>query len=154
MIIVIGADHRGYEVKNKIAAMLAEMGHSIMDVGPSDPRSCDYTDQCWLAVRAILEGRAERGILTCGTGLGMSVTANKVPGIRAALCHDELAAQIARRYMDSNVLCLASDSLGEDLMRRIVMAWLHAAFEAGGRHERRVRKIALIEQGKSPLNGL
>jgi ribose 5-phosphate isomerase B len=103
------------------------------------------------AARAVAEGTVERAILICGSGIGMTICANKVRGVRAALCHDELTAQMSRRHNNANVLCLASDVLGEELMRRIVASWLDTSFDGGGRHERRVRKIALIERGLSPL---
>ena len=93
---------------------------------------------------------AEMGIMICGSGIGMSICANKVPGVRAALCQDELSAELSRRHNDANVLCLASDVQGEELMRRIVSNWLKTDFESGGRHSRRVKKISFIEQGKDP----
>jgi ribose 5-phosphate isomerase B len=92
----------------------------------------------------------DRGILVCGTGIGMSIVANKVAGVRAALCNDELTAQMSRRHNDANILCLAADVVGEEMMRRIVQAWLEAHFEGGGRHARRVKKIACVEQGVDP----
>ena len=92
----------------------------------------------------------ERAILVCGSGIGMTICANKVPGIRAALCHDQLTAQMSRRHNNANVLCLASDVLGEELIRRIIIGWLETEFEGGGRHERRVRKVVLIERGEDP----
>jgi ribose 5-phosphate isomerase B len=150
MRVAIAADHRGRAFKERIAAYLAEHNYQVLDMGTHSSRSCDYTDMAYTAARAVVEGKADRAVMICGTGIGMSICANKVPGIRAALCHDELTAQVSRRHNDANVLCLASDVLGEELMRRIVMSWMGCEFERGGRHERRVRKITWVEQGKDP----
>ncbi|HAU38141.1 MAG TPA: ribose 5-phosphate isomerase B [Phycisphaerales bacterium] len=150
MKIALGADHRGHTAKEKVAVLLSEQGHEILDMGTNSARSCDYPDVGYPVARAVIGGAADRGILICGSGIGMSIVANKVPGARAALCHDELTAQLSRRHNNANILCLASDVLGEELIRRIVSGWLTTEFEGGGRHERRVRKIAWIEQGKDP----
>ncbi len=99
---------------------------------------------------AVARQQADVAILICGSGIGMDICANKIDGIRAALCHDELTAQMSRHHNNANALCLASDVLGEELIRRIVLAWLNTTFEPGGRHERRVKKIQWIEQGKDP----
>lgn len=150
MKIAIAADHRGHAVKEKIAMLVREQGHQVLDMGTNSARSCDYPDIAYPAARAVADRCVERAILICGSGIGMDICANKVPGVRAALCHDELTAQMSRRHNNANALCLASDVLGEELMRRIVTSWLTTEFDAGGRHDRRVRKIALIEQGKDP----
>jgi len=150
MRIAIAADHRGHAAKEKIAMLLAEQNHEVLDMGTNSSRSCDFPDTAYPAATAVAEDRAERAILICGSGIGMTICANKIPGIRAALCHDELTSQMSRRHNNANVLCLASDVLGEELMRRIVDSWLNTEFEAGGRHERRVRKISTIEQGLDP----
>ena len=150
MKVAVAADHRGRAFKERIAAYLAEHNHQVLDMGTHSSKSCDYTDMAYTAARAVADGKADRAVMVCGTGIGMSICANKVPGIRAALCHDELTAQVSRRHNDANVLCLASDVLGEELIRRIVVSWLATDFDAGGRHERRVRKIGWIEQGKDP----
>ena len=152
MRIAIAADHRGHAVKEKITVLLHEQGHEVLDLGTNSSKSCDYPDLAYPAAKAVADHKAARAILICGSGIGMDICANKVPGVRAALCNDELTAQMSRRHNDSNVLCLASDVLGEELMRRIVSSWLSNAFEGGGRHERRVRKVAWIEQGKDPNN--
>ena len=149
MRIAIAGDHRGYAAKEKIILLLTEQGHEIIDMGTNSARSVDYTDVAFLAAKAVAEAKVDRAILLCGSGIGMSIAANKVRGIRAALCNDELTAQTARRHNDSNILCLAADLLGEELMRRIVESWLETDFE-GGRHARRVRKIAMIEEGIDP----
>lgn len=153
MKISIAADHRGHSAKERINILLGEMGHEVLDMGTDGTKSCDYPDTAYPAAKAVSDGKAQRGILICGSGIGMSICANKVPGVRAALCHDELTAELSRRHNNANVLCLASDVLGEELMRRIVSSWLKTEFEANGRHARRVEKIAWIEQGKDP-NGM
>jgi ribose 5-phosphate isomerase B len=148
--IALAADHRGHRVKERVAIQLAERDCEVLDMGTNSARSCDYPDLAFPAAKAVAEGRADRAILVCGSGIGMTICANKVPGIRAALCHDELTAQMSRRHNNANVLCLASDVLGEELIRRIITSWLETDFEGGGRHERRVRKITWIEHGKDP----
>lgn len=150
MKIAIAADHRGHHAKEKIIALIREAGHSVLDMGTNSSRSCDYPDLAYPAAKAVADQRADRAILICGSGIGMDICANKIHGIRAALCHDELTAQMSRRHNDANALCLASDVMGEELMRRIVSSWLNTEFEPGGRHTRRVRKIAWIEAGHDP----
>ncbi len=150
MRIAVAADHRGHAVKERIIVLLNEQNHEVLDMGTNSSRSCDYPDLAYPAARAVADGKVDRAILICGSGIGMSICANKVHGVRAALCHDELTAQMSRRHNDANVLCVASDVLGEELIRRIVEGWLAADFEAGGRHTRRVTKVAWIEEGKDP----
>ena len=150
MIIALAADHRGHALKSKIGVLLNEQGHEVIDMGTNSSRSCDYTDMAYPAARAVAERRVDRAILIDGNGIGMSISANKVRGIRAALCHDELTAEMCRRHNDANILCLASDVLGDELIRRIVSAWLATEFDGAGRHGRRVRKVAWIEEGRDP----
>ena len=150
MRIAVAADHRGHAVKERIIVLLSEQNHEVLDMGTNSSRSCDYPDLAYPAARAVADGKVDRAILVCGSGIGMSICANKVPGVRAALCHDELTAQMSRRHNDANVLCIASDVLGEELIRRIVEGWLAADFESGGRHARRVAKIGWMEEGKDP----
>lgn len=150
MKITIAADHRGHSAKERINLLLDEMGHEILDMGTDSTKSCDYPDMAYPAAKAVSDGQAERGILICGSGIGMSICANKIRGIRAALCHDELTAELSRRHNNANILCLASDVLGEELMRRIVSSWLRTEFEGTGRHARRVEKIGCIENEKDP----
>ena len=150
MRIALAADHRGHAAKEKIAVLLSEQNHVVLDMGTNSARSCDYPDLAYPAAKAVADGKADRAVLICGSGIGMVICANKVPRIRAALCHDELTAQMSRRHNDANILCLASDVLGEELMRRIVRSWLETHFEPGGRHERRVKKISMIEEGQDP----
>ena len=145
MKIAIGADHRGYQAKEKAKALLTSLGHEVVDFGTDSSASCDYPDAAYPACQSVIAGHTESGILFCGTGLGMSISANKVRGIRAAVCHDEVTAELSRRHNKANVLCLPADLIGEELTRRIIEVWLKARFE-GGRHERRVQKIADFEQ--------
>ncbi len=150
MKIAIAADHRGHPLKEKIVVFVSELGHEVLDMGTNSSRSCDYPDAAYPAAKAVADARVDRAILICGSGIGMDICANKVPGVRAALCHDELTAQMSRRHNNANILCLASDVLGEELIRRIVAGWLDTEFDSGGRHDRRVRKIQWIESGRDP----
>ncbi|MHC4630106.1 MAG: ribose 5-phosphate isomerase B [Planctomycetota bacterium] len=149
MKIAVGSDHRGFETKQQIKAIASELGHECIDFGTNDSNPVDYPDPAYLAAMAVSKKQADRAILTCATGLGMSIAANKIKGIRAALCHDELSAQISRDHNDANTLCISGDQVGEVLLRKMVEVWLNTEF-SGGRHERRVRKIKAIEQGKDP----
>ena len=149
MKIAVGSDHRGFDIKQQIIAIATELGHECIDVGTSDNNPVDYPDLAYLAATAVSKKDADRAILTCATGIGMCMAANKVKGIRAALCHDEFSAQISRDHNNSNVLCLSADQIGVLLLRKMVEVWLRTEF-SGGRHERRVRKIEAIEQGKDP----
>jgi ribose 5-phosphate isomerase B len=144
MRIALGCDHRGERAKERIREMLIGSGHEVKDFGPHGACQSDYPDSGFPAACCVRNGEADLGILFCGTGIGMSIVANKVRGIRAALCHDELSAQMSRRHNNANVLCLPADLIGEELMKRVVELWLHTDFE-GGRHERRVNKILEYE---------
>jgi ribose 5-phosphate isomerase B len=144
MKIAIGSDHRGFAVKQRIASVLAQLGHEVLDFGPDKRESVDYPDFAFQVALAVSEGRADRGILVCGTGIGMCIAANKVPGVRAAPCHDSITAEMSRRHNDANVLCLSADLLGAELIDRMVHIWLETEFEAG-RHARRVDKITRFE---------
>ena len=149
MKIAVGSDHRGFEAKQLIKAIISQMGHECTDFGTTNNDPVDYPDTAYQVAMAVSKKQADKGILACATGLGMSITANKIKGIRAALCHDELTAQISRDHNDANVLCISGDQVGEVLLRKIVEVWLKTEF-AGGRHQRRVNKIAAIEEGKNP----
>jgi ribose 5-phosphate isomerase B len=149
MKIAVGNDHRGYEAKEQIKAIITQLGHECIDMGVVDKNPVDYPDIAYKAAHAVANKEADRAILVCGTGIGMSIAANKVKGIRAALCHDELNAQISRHHNDANVLCLAGDLVGAVVLRKIVETWLNTEF-TGGRHQRRVIKIAAIEEGRDP----
>jgi ribose 5-phosphate isomerase B len=146
MKIAVGSDHRGLTVKQRIVPLLQQMGHEVSDAGPSGAGSVDYPDYAFEVGMAIRDGRADRGILICGTGIGMCMAANKVHGVRAAPCHDSITAELSRRHNDSNVLCLSADLLGEELIERMIRIWLETPFEAG-RHARRVDKIMQFEKG-------
>ena len=151
MRIAIGSDHRGFEAKERIKAYLQGLEHEVLDFGVASAGSSDYPDTAFPAAQAVANHEADMGVLICGTGIGMSIAANKVAGVRAALCHDELTAQMARHHNDANVLCLAGDLIGDELARRTVDAWLSGKFD-GGRHERRINKITEFEkqhEGKS-----
>lgn len=145
MKIAIGSDHRGYEAKERIKALLADMGLEIDDKGVHTRQAADYPDAAIAVAQDVAGGVVDRGILFCGSGIGMSIAANKVFGVRAALCHDELTAQMAARHNDANVLCLPADLVGDALMQGIVRSWLTTEFE-GGRHARRVNKITDYER--------
>ena len=146
MRIAIASDHRGYVIKGKILALIAELGHQASDMGTDSSESVDYPDFGAKVARAVSEGAVDRGVLICGTGMGMCITANKFPGVRACTCHDDLTAEMSRRHNDANVLCLSADLLGDRLVNRMVEIWLKTEFE-GGRHARRVEKIGQIESG-------
>ena len=149
MKVAVGSDHRGFDAKQQIKVIVAQMGHECVDFGTDGTHPVDYPDLAYVVATAISEGRADRAILICATGLGMSIAANKVRGIRAALCHDELSAHISRDHNDTNVLCLSGDQIGGVLLRKIVEEWLSIEF-SGGRHQRRVNKITAIEEGRDP----
>lgn len=146
MRIAIGADHRGLGVREKLVDMVARLGHQVLDVGSFSSDPVDYPDVAAMVAQKVSAGEVERGILVCGTGLGMCIAANKFAGVRAAPCHDDLTAEISRRHNDLNVLCLSADMLGERLIDRVVEIFLNTPFE-GGRHARRVQKIAALEKG-------
>lgn len=147
MKVALACDHRGFTAKEGVKAFLLRLGHEVEDFGSHDPKSSDYPDTVYPAGRTIADGKADRAILLCGTGIGCSITANKVLGVRAALCHDELTASMSRRHNDANVLCLPADLIGEELIRRIVKTWMETDFE-GGRHQRRLDKIAQFERAE------
>ncbi len=144
MRIAIGSDHRGYHLKEKLAGILRLKGHDVVDVGTSLTESVDYPDFAAEVAQQVSDGGTERGILICGTGIGMAITANKYPGVRAAPCTDEVTAEISRRHNDLNVLCLSADMLSPRSVERMVQVWVETDFE-GGRHQRRVEKISAIE---------
>jgi ribose 5-phosphate isomerase B/conserved hypothetical protein TIGR01440 len=142
--LAIGSDHAGFELKQRVLGWLRRAGWDVVDFGVDSPESADYPDIAEKVANSVRDGQSEKGILVCGTGLGMSIAANKVRGVRAALCHDPFSARQSRLHNDANVLALGSWVMGEELAKNIVEVWLKTGFE-GGRHERRVRKISLIE---------
>ncbi|NLY53944.1 MAG: ribose 5-phosphate isomerase B [Firmicutes bacterium] len=145
MKVALASDHAGYALKEQIKEWLADWGIETYDAGCHSLESVDYVDYASGAVGALEEQECDRAILVCGTGIGMSIAANKYPGIRAALCHDLFSARATREHNDSNVLCLGARVIGSGLAEEIVRVWLHTEF-AGGRHQRRVDKISAIEQ--------
>jgi ribose 5-phosphate isomerase B len=149
MKIAVGSDHRGFKAKELVKTIVSQLGHECIDFGTLDGNPIDYPDTAFLAAKAVAENKADRAILACGTGIGMCISANKVKGIRAALCYDELSARISRHHNDANVMCISGELLGEVLLRKMVEVWLATDF-AGGRHQRRIRKIQAIEQDQDP----
>lgn len=149
MKIAIGSDHRGFDIAQHLARRLSNQGHEATLVEGVTGEPCDYPIPAARVAQAVASHQAERGILICGTGIGVSIAANKVAGVRAALVADELSAQLSRTHNDANVLCLSGDLLGEHLIDRIVEMFLKSQFE-GGRHERRRLQIEAIEAGKDP----
>ena len=149
MRIAIGCDHRGLNLKRSIAELLSELGHECEDFGCYDTSSVDYPDIACQAAQALANGRVDHVILICGTGIGMSIAANKLTGVRAARCQDAFSAMRGRLHNDANVLCLGEDVVGEGLAREIVKTYLATEFE-GGRHAHRLEKIRALEQGKLP----
>lgn len=145
-MIALACDHGGYALLQKIKAHLDAEGLAYNDFGTYSDESCDYPDYAAAAAQAVAGGLCDRGILVCTTGIGVSITANKVRGIRCTLCGDTLSASLARRHNDSNMLALGAGIVGEKLALEIVDVWLHTAFE-GGRHQRRLDKITALENG-------
>ena len=145
MKIAVACDHRGYEAKRRLLPLLKQLGHEVQDFGCDAPSACDYPDFAFPAGKSIADGTNEVGIFLDGSGIGMSIAANKVLGVRAALVHDELTARRAREHNHCNVLCLGTDLLSEDQIRQIVEIFLSTAF-ADGRHQRRVEKLTRIER--------
>ena len=143
----IGSDHGGYALKQEIMKHLSERGIAYRDYGTYSDESCDYPDYGEAVGRAVASGECERGIVVCGTGIGISIAANKVHGVRCALCGDCFSAQMAREHNDANVLALGARVLGAGLALKIVDTFLDSSF-AGGRHERRVAKLMAIEGGE------
>lgn len=149
MIIAVASDHRGVKAVEQVKAIIAQLKHECLDFGGTDEHPVDYPDKAYEAAMAVSNKKADRAILICGTGIGMCIAANKVKGVRAALCYDELNAQVSRHHNDANVLCLSGDLLGTTILRKMVETWLTTEF-SGGRHQRRVDKITAIEEGQDP----
>jgi ribose 5-phosphate isomerase B len=151
MRISLGADHRGANAIKLLGEKLRREGHEVRVTGECEGDACDYPERAYAVGKDVAEGRADVGVLVCGTGVGMSIAANKVPGVRAAVVHDELTAQLSRSHNDANVLCLSGDLLGQRLIEKIAEVWLATTFE-GGRHARRLRKVQAIEKGLDPAS--
>lgn len=145
MKLALGADHGGYFLKELLKQHLQEQGYEIEDFGTYDTASCNYPVYAEKVARAVADGQAELGILICGTGIGMSIAANKIKGIRAAAVSDCFAAQATREHNNSNILCLGERIVGPGLAMRIADTWLNAAFQ-GGRHQTRVDMISALEE--------
>lgn len=145
MKIALGSDHGGYALKCDIIQLLEKLGHEYKDFGCYSTESCDYPDFGEAAARAVASGEYDRGIVICTTGIGISITANKVKGIRCALCGDPLSAELTRRHNNANMLAMGAGIVGPNLAERIVDTFLTAQFE-GGRHERRVNLISAMEE--------
>ncbi|HVR62779.1 MAG TPA: ribose 5-phosphate isomerase B [Polyangia bacterium] len=146
MKIVIGSDHAGFYLKQELAKTIGAAGHQVVDVGTTSTAPVDYPDFAEAVSRAILDGRAERGVLICGSGVGASVAANKITGIRAAVCHDCYSARQGVEHDDMNVLVLGSRVIGPELAHELVRAYLGAAFTHEERHVRRLAKVKALEQ--------
>jgi RpiB/LacA/LacB family sugar-phosphate isomerase len=146
MLVALGSDHAGFDLKQVLAGCLERMGHGILDVGTYGREPVDYPDFAEALAKAVLEGRGERGILICGSGVGASVAANKFPGIRAGLCHDTYSAHQGVEHDDMNVLVLGTRVIGTELAREVVVAFLGAVFSGEERHVRRLGKVKTIER--------
>lgn len=151
MKIILGSDHAGLDLKEKIFQHLRENGFSIEDIGTYTPESVDYPLYAQKVARSVAEGNADRGILICGSGLGMCIAANRIPGVRAVPVSDPYAAKMSRRHNDSNVLCLGARFLGQDMAMEIVDTWLNESFE-GGRHQRRVAMMDQLPRFENSSN--
>lgn len=145
MKVAIASDHRGYHLKEKVMALLKSKNHEVTDEGPGSEESVDYPDYAALVAKRVSKGEVDRGILICGTGIGMAIAANKFPGVRAAACVDEVTAELSRRHNDLNVLCLSGDLLSANTTERVVEKWMETEFE-GGRHQRRIEKISDLDE--------
>ncbi len=143
MIVSLGSDHRGIDSRRTVAEVVQQTGATVDDCGAFSEESVDYPDFAAVVAGKVSRGESDRGVLLCGTGIGMSIAANKFPGVRAALCHDHHTAEMSRRHNDANVLCLSAE-LPAETIRDIVKTWMETPFE-GGRHQRRVDKIAKLD---------
>lgn len=145
MKVAIGADHAGFAAKEELKALIRALGHAVEDKGTSSDASTDYPDYAAQVARSVTKGEAERGVLICGTGIGMCIAANKIDGARAALVHDESTAELSRRHNDANIFCAGARVLPLPRIAEILKVWLSTPFE-GGRHQRRIDKISGLEK--------
>src|SRR6266542_5641877 len=145
MRLAVGSEHAGFELKETMAAHLSESGHEVIDIGTRSTARVDYPDYAEAIARAVLDGGAERGVLLCGSGVGASVAANKIAGIRAGLCHDTYSARQGVEHDDMNVLVIGARVIGPELARELVIAYLRATFSGEERHRRRLAKIQALE---------
>ncbi len=148
MKIGIASDHRGFQMKSRLIELARSMGHDVEDCGPDSTESVDYPDYAGRVASSVASRELDRGVLICGTGIGMCIAANKFPGVRAANCNDSVTAEFSRLHNDANVVCLSADQLSDQLADQIIQIWLSTEFEAG-RHARRLEKISDIEDGKT-----
>lgn len=151
MKVGLASDHRGVHIKARLCQCLTNEGFEIVDEGTDSTNPCDYPDYAQRVAQAIAEGRLDRGILICGTGIGMAIVANKFPGVRAAPCYDEVMVEMSRRHNDINVLCLPGDLIGERSIDELVLMWLRTQFESG-RHSQRIDKITIVEKNAVRFN--
>jgi RpiB/LacA/LacB family sugar-phosphate isomerase len=150
MRIVVGSDHAGFPLKEDLTTHIRKLGHQVVDVGTHGTDPVDYPDYAETLSKTLLDGLAERGVLICGSGVGASVAANKLPGIRAGLCHDTYSAHQGVEHDDMNVLVLGGRVIGPELARELVTAYLGAAFSGEERHRRRLQKVHALEGRYSP----
>ena len=146
MKISIACDHGAYMLKNKVAQHLKDQGYEVVDFGTNGPESCDYPDFAAQAARAVAQGACERGIVLCTTGIGVSITANKIKGIRCALLSDVLSAKMTRLHNDTNMMALGAGIVGENLALEIVDTWISTPFSGEARHQRRIDKVMALER--------
>jgi ribose 5-phosphate isomerase B len=146
MRLALSSDHAGYEMKRDLAGILGQQGHTVLDLGTYSTAPCDYPDAAESVATALRNGEADRGVIVCGSGAGVSIAANKFPGIRAAVCHDTYTAHQAVEHDDMNVLCIGARVIGPSLAQDLVAAFLGAAFSGEARHLRRLEKIAAFER--------
>lgn len=145
MKIGIASDHRGVQLKSRLTQLLQSLECDVRDFGPFEAQSVDYPDYAAQVSREVSNGHLDRGILICGTGIGMCITANKFSGVRAAPCHDSVTAEYSRLHNDANVICLSADQLSDQLADQVIRIWLKTPFEEG-RHARRLQKISDLER--------
>jgi ribose 5-phosphate isomerase B len=148
MKLAIGSDHAGFHLKNRIRDVLRSEGHDVEDVGAETPESSDYPDYAAIVGRSVASGAAERGILVCGTGAGICIAANKVPGIRAAAVSEPVTARLTRSHNDANIICIGERIIGPEVALDIVHTFLETPFSQGERHVRRINKIAELEKDR------
>jgi ribose 5-phosphate isomerase B len=140
--IAVACDHGGVELKNLLLDALEAQGYSVLNLGTNDGESVDYPDYAYALAKALKEGKASRGMLICGSGIGISIAANRFPEIRAALVHDALTARLSRNHNDANVICFGGRTIGPDVARDCLKVFLESEFDSGGRHSRRVDKLS------------
>lgn len=145
MTVAVGADHAGYLLKDEVASWLRELGHEVVDCGTNSADSVDYSDFARAVCEEVLGGRAELGVLCCGTGLGVSMAANKIRGIRCALCNDPYSAHMTRQHNDANVLAMGARVIGSGVARDVLEKFLGTSFSTDARHHRRVEKMMALE---------